>query len=217
MKRLIILSVIIFITSVVLCQTFSLQIGPSFSNLKWENSMIDESHAHFNKTAIGFNAMIGVDYLKLKYLNLSSDFGFIRKGGRDDLWYAGLELYGEEEIITVKMNYITLNTTLNFKVPIKDFVFPYVLVGPRIDYLLSYKEDLEFLKQFEDYGILNKFTYGMIAGAGIDFIIKQYIFGTGFEYYLNFNRIVNATSEWGVFNSINDRTFIIDAKIGYQL
>ncbi len=197
-------------------QNLNLQIGPSFSKINWENSMSNE--IMYNKNVTGINVSIGIDYLNLKYFNLSSNIGFIQKGGKDSISVAtpNGEIIGKQ-LIQTKLNYLTINTTANLKLPIKDFVIPYLFVGPRVDYLISYKESAVFIKQFDDWGKLNKLIYGVITGIGLDFKIKRFFVGAVFNYYFNFNKIVDYTSDNNVSNKILDRTFTINLKVGYKL
>jgi len=197
-------------------QNLKIQIGPTFSKLNWENSMVDETV--YNNNITGVSVLIGIDYLNFKYFNLSSNIGFIQKGGKDSVFVVaplgGVENKG---LLKIKLNYLTVNTTANLKFPIKDFVIPYLFVGPRIDYLISYKEDAVVLQQFDDMGILNKLIYGVLTGVGIDFKIKKFFVGAVFDYYFNFNKIVDNTSDTNVSNEIIDRTFTIDLKVGYKM
>lgn len=197
-------------------QTLKLQIGPSFSKLNWENSVVNETM--YNKNVTGFNVLVGIDYLNLKYFNLSSNLGFIQKGGKDSIFVVAPP--GEiekKDLFKTKLNYLTVNTTANLRFPIKDFVIPYLFAGPRIDYLISYKEDAVLFQQFDDWGILNKLIYGALTGIGIDFKINKFFVGAVFNYYFNFNKIVDNTSEANVYNKIIDRTYTIDLKVGYTL
>jgi hypothetical protein len=203
-------------------QDLTLQIGPSFSTLKWENSMIEAEMYEDNLT--GINVLMGIQYLDLKYFNLHSNIGFVQKGGKDSIPLVNVE----GEILEIKLfkyrlDYLTLNTTANLKLPVKDIFVPYLFAGPRIDYLVSYKEDVVFLEQFDEMDALNKFTYGLVTGAGFDFQIQQFLIGTVFSYYFNFNKIVDWTTETEisnipeVTNTVDDKTFTINLKVGYRL
>jgi len=172
----------------------------------------------YNQTVTGINVLVGIDYLNLKYFNLSSNIGFIQKRGKDSIQVATSngEIEGKR-LMKNQLNYLTINTTANLKLPIKDFVIPYLFVGPRVDYLVSYKESADFIKQFDDWGKLNKLVYGVIAGVGLDFKIKRFFVGAVFNYYFNFNKIVDDTSDNNVSNKIIDKAFAVNLKVGYKL
>ena len=215
MKTLLLLLLLIFLGTSVYGQTIYLKIGPSFSKLTWNNTMIDENP--FQKGIVGYDAIVGINYLNFKYFNISSNLGFIQKGGNQTVTYTddlGDSIGTGEEI--ERLNFITINTTINFKILIKDFVEPYIFVGPRLDYLLSYKENIVFLEQFDDVGKLNKFIYGLSLGCGITFNVKKFRLGAAFDYYLNFIKQVNYESATGITNQLYDNTYTINALIGYK-
>jgi len=218
-------NIIVFILSLqilsVLGQDLTLQIGPSFSKLNWENSMIKDEM--FDNNLTGMNVLIGIAYLDLKYFNLHSNIGFIQKGGKDSIPVAtAIGEVGDKQLFKNRLNFLTLNTTANLKLPIKDLLTPYLFVGPRVDFLVSYKEEAIFLEQFDNADKLNKVIYGFVTGAGFDLYIKQFLIGTVFSYYFNFNKLVDYTSDTEitnipeVTNTVADQTFTTNLKIGYK-
>jgi Outer membrane protein beta-barrel domain len=215
MKTRVLLFSLILLGTTINGQTIYLKIGPSFSKLSWNNSIINEDP--FNKGIIGFDAIAGINYLNFKYFNLSSNVGFIQKGGSESLTLTGAL---GDSLITVKetekLNFVTINTTLNLKIPVKKILEPYIFVGPRLDYLISYKENIAFIKQFDDAGKLNKFSYGLLLGGGINFNVKKIRLGITLDYYLNMNKLVNDEAKTGVTNKLYDNTFAINALIGYK-
>jgi len=197
-------------------QTINVRIGPTFSKLSWDNSISDNQV--FNKSIVGVDALLGIDYLNFKYFNLSSNFGYIQKGGSGTILVTTIQNPEEEATIDVKtlLHFITANTIFEAKVPIIKFITPFIHAGPRLDYLLSYKEDVNMLKGFEDLNKLNKFIYGLIVGGGIDFKISKIKLGVTFDFYWNFNRLVDYISSSGFKNQIYDKTFTLNAQIDYN-
>ncbi len=172
----------------------------------------------FDKNIIGFDASMGVEYLNLKYFNLSSSLGLIQKGGKDSIMVTGVQgENGSMEEFKIRLNYLTINTVAELKVPIKGFIIPYVLIGPRLDYLISYKESASFIKQFDEIENVNKFIYGFITGAGINFKIKKIQLGIVFDYYFNINKLVDYTSYKVVSNKISNKTFTLNLLVGFKL
>jgi len=215
MKRNILILLGCLLNMSLLGQTVYVQIGPSFSKLSWNNSMINKDP--FNKGIVGVDAMAGVNYLNFKYFCLSSNIGFIQKGGSEKVTMTnnlGDSITTTEE--TEKLNYLSINTTFDLKIPIKNVIEPYIFVGPRLDYLIKYKENIVFLKQFDDAGKLIKISYGFITGAGINFQIKKIQLGAIFKYYMNLNKLVDYTSDYNVSNKISDNTFTVNFQIGYK-
>ncbi|MGA3014478.1 MAG: porin family protein [Bacteroidales bacterium] len=213
-------------------QDLHLAIGPSFSLLKYTSTYTILSTID-NKSFTGFNVMAGVDYLKLKYFNLSSELGFIQKGGKDSVMATDAEGYGIARMwCTTKLNFLTVNSTANLRIPFKGYIYPYAFLGPRLDYLTGYTENVDLVSQFDAVKKLNKLIYGVIIGAGIDFKVKKFLLSIVFDYYFNLDRLVyyhyelppdccsksdksvNITSD-DIFYKLIDRTFTINARIGY--
>ena len=202
-------------------QTIFLKFGPSFSKLTWSettnNTKPDE------KGIIGFNVIGGVNYLNFKYFNLSSGIGFIRKGGIEHWFISGNDPTYRTD--TAKLNFLTINTTFNLKVPIIKIIEPFIFVGPRLDYLFSYSENEVFIKDYDDAKKLNKVIYGILLGGGINFRVKRFQLGIDFDYYLNINKLIdyhltyytNDSVGWReLTNKIYDNTFTVNAMIGYK-
>ena len=214
MKTRLLLFLIILTGTTIHAQTIFAKIGPSFSKLTWANSMLKEDG--FKKGLVGFDALLGVNYLNFIYFHLSSGLGFIQKGGKEEgvvTDIVGRPVGNIEQV--EKLNYLTVNTTFNFKVPVAKFLEPYLSAGPRLDYLISYNENVPFLKLFEDTGELNKVSYGFLLGCGINSKIRKFRMGIAFDYYININKISNFTSEYGYTNKIYDNTYTLDVLIGY--
>ena len=197
-------------------QTLFLKAGPSFSNMHYESSLVTADP--FTKGFTGVNVIAGINYLKIKYLNLSTGIGYIRKGGIASMTMVDNEgdSIGTTEI-TEKMNYLTVNTTVNLKVPIKDLLEPYIFAGPRLDYLVSWKETNSFLQFFDDEGALNKISWGLLLGGGINFHFSRFLVGASFDYYLDFNKMVDYTVTTGTTTKVYDHTFTVNAVLGYKL
>ena len=197
-------------------QTLNLIIGTAISNLKWDNSLTHDKI--FYKNLIGLDILVGLDYLNFKYLNLSSNLGFIQKGGSGSVLTTNVQ--NPEEMtstnVKTKLNFLTVNTILEAKIPIKNVVIPFIQAGPRLDYLISYKENVIILQQFDDLDQLNHFIYGIVVGAGIDFKISNFKLGLVFDYFANFNKLVDYTAYTGIRNQISDNTFTLNFQIGYK-
>jgi hypothetical protein len=213
MKRLLLVFFGSFVAYSSLCQHMTLQVGPSISHLEW-------THSANNKTLFSIpnpsvNVLIGKNYIPLKYFFLNSSVGYIQKGGKDSL-VVGPEGISGDPIAKVQMHYITVNTTANLQFPIKDKVFPFLSLGPRLDYLIGYNENVSFLLPYDSNGELDRLIYGLIAGGGVNFKVKRLLVGAVFSYYFNFNKIINYTQPYSSTHSeLIDRTFTINATVGY--
>jgi hypothetical protein len=201
--------------NIVLGQTIFVKVGPVFSNLKWTNSLMDETP--LNKRITSFDLLVGLKYLNLKFIDLKSSIGFIQKGGSGNVKLTTSQ--GDSiDSMTLKdrLNYLTINTTVNLKIKLLKFIEPYIFIGPRIDYLLSYKENFNTLKQFEDVNELNKFSYGFLYGGGVNIYLNKILIGVSFDYYVNINKIVDYKSGHDVSNKITDHTYSLNGLVGYN-
>jgi hypothetical protein len=212
MKKNLLLLLILFSLTDLQSQTLTLQAGTSVSSLRYENSF--STTELFRKPIVGLDISLGLDYLRLKYMHLSSHFEFIQKGGIDSITYVSPTSM-HRDIIDVILNYASFNTLVCGQIPIKDRFIPFIFAGPRIDYLLSYSDPEGFLKYFANEKKLNRVLYGINAGAGMDFHINKFLTGIVFTYFFNLSMIVDYTSANGVTNQLSDRTFTINFRFGY--
>jgi hypothetical protein len=219
MRTRVLLFSLILLETTINGQTMYLKIGPSFSKLIWNTSVF--YNGAFDQSIIGIDAIVGINYLKFKYFNLSSEAGYVQKGGsKTTLSHVIGDGVSRN---TIRLNFFTLNTTFNLKIPIKELIEPYIFVGPRIDYLFSYSEQEDFIKHFDEAGELNKVSYGIIFGGGIKLKVKRIQLGLVFDYYLTINKLVNysitvstATGMQEVTNKLFDNTFTINALFSYK-
>ena len=198
---------LLVIVSSVNGQILSFKLGPSFSKLTSKATpgaclVTDEN------TIIGINAIVSVDYLNFKYFNLSSGIGFIQGGGKEEIVTYGSPY--QIDNISVKLNFLTINTTIKLKIPIKEIFEPYINIGPRVDYLLSYSHVSDLFNTNPD---INKILYGALLGGGLIFKVKKIQLGLACDYYLNFNKLVDHQEH---DETLSVSTFTVNAIIGYK-
>ena len=121
------------------------------------------------------------------------------------------------------LNYVSLNSTVNFKYPIKEKLVPFVNLGPRIDYLTAYCYDFpQLIGEFDE---LYRFSYGLIMGGGIKYNFQRFQIGITADRYVNFNTIGKWT-RYNIFNdgskaftpqTIKDITYTVNASIAMKL
>ena len=198
---------LLIIVSSVNGQTLSLKLGPSFSKLTSKATPGSCVVTHEN-TIIGFNAIASVGYLNFKYFNFNSGIGIIQGGGKEEI-ATYISPY-QKDNISVKLNFLTINTSIKLKIPIKEIFEPYINVGPRVDYLLSYSHASDLFNTNPD---LNKILYGALVGGGIIFKVKKIQLGLACDYYLNLNKIIDHQEH---DETVSVSTFTVNAIIGYE-
>jgi len=195
-------------------QTLKVQGGTSISKLDW---ILNGSNVGlYDKTLIGYSIFTGIDYFNKQYFNLSSNVGMIRKGGKDELQLTDQSGLPIQTIIDKPtLDYLSINTTIDFKYRIKEIISPFISFGPRFDYLLNSSKQFDVLKQV---GGLNRTSIGLILGAGLKYDISNLQFELRADYYLDFTKV----ADWTIENSMGGgkilvNTFTINLGIGYRL
>jgi len=211
MKKIVLLLIGLTITIVVNGQIVKVQGGTSISKLEWKLNNID--FGQYDKVLIGHSIFAGIDYFDKKHFNLSSNLGMVRKGGKSNLQL--LDSSGLQSATLIDkptLDYLSINTTIDFKCQIKETIFPFISFGPRFDYLVNSS------KHFNEIDEKN-FTIGLILGGGIKYDIANLQFGLRADYYLDFIREI---ADWTIENSENGgkisvNTFTINLSVGYRL
>lgn len=214
MKLLKLLLIIAIFPLTAISQTIQLQSGLSVSKLNWQIN--NSSQILFNDYYTGVTFFAGLNYLEKEYFNLSSNIGLIKKGGSmtSNIYdQNGLAMGQKTE--EAFLNYISVNTSAEFQLPIKALVFPFISVGPRIDFLTNYNAPVNDLSNIN---ALNKVSTGLLLGAGLRFDISNFQVGLRSDYYLNFNDIASwPTSSNNVGGKVTDNTFTVNISLGYHL
>lgn len=214
MKHLKLLAFGLILSNLSFGQIIKIQTGATLSKFDWKIGNLDLEP--FNETLIGYSVFAGMDYFEKKFFNLSSNLGFIRKGGKGKITFTTAT--GEpidEKSEKAKLGYFTVNTTLDLKYPIKDKITPFISVGPRFDYLASYSKVFDGLNEIDE---LKKYNIGLILGGGIKYDLSKIQIGLRADYYLNFEKVADWPLQTGnLGGEINDRTITLNLIIGYRL
>ncbi len=212
MKKLVLIITTFLLTSLTYGQIIKIQGGISSSTIDW--GYFDPS---YENSLLGYSVFAGIDYLDKQYFNLSSNVGFVRKGGKVEVLI--VDDFGEYngEIKTEKptLDYLSLNTLFELKYNIKEIISPFISFGPRFDYLV--KNSL-FFDNLEENIELKSLSIGMLLGGGIKHDLSKFQLGIRCDYYLNFNNI----ADWKVWTSngtreITNNTITVNLTIGYKL
>ena len=136
--------IVIAFLSIGICDMYSQVIKMEHgANLTWMDG------GGYAKKRGAYSFMLGCDYLEKDWLMLSSEIGYIQRGGRSLFRYTegydpdqGQYEYNYRRI--AKLDFFQINTTLRFKHDFKHFTL-FMGVGPTIDILL--KDRSEWQKQ----------------------------------------------------------------------
>jgi len=197
-------------------QTVRLQVGTSISRLDWKLTGINTDPLYPEKL-IGYSVFAGVDYMERRYFNLSSNFGFLRKGGKTEVILVDEfgKPTGETKIDKARLDYMSLNTLIEIKYPVKDIVSPFIGIGPRADILIKYSYQFEGLSDSDE---LQKIAFGLIMGAGVKYDRSKMQYGLRADYYLDFTKIAEWSSdETGLSGEIMASVFTVTLSFGLKL
>lgn len=215
MKRILFLLVAITTSVISFAQTITFQAGTSISNLNWELTGTNIPPLYGQKL-IGYSVFAGIDYFDRKYLTLSSNIGMIRKGGKDEITY--YDIHGNPlrtETEKPSLDFVSLNTTVDFKYPIKEKIIPFICIGPKVDYLVNQSGHFDGIERF---GNINPIAFGFVTGGGIKYDLSVLQLGVRALYYIDKTAVAewtNAGSNTG--GEINTHTFAINLSVGYKL
>jgi hypothetical protein len=186
-------------------QLLNLQLGASFSKL---NSVIGRMPTSFlDQTRIDPSVYIGVEYLENKYWSISTNLGYVRKGGKEP--WSNVDSAGNvisTSTASETFNYLSVNTLFNFKYPIRERWTPFIGVGPRMDFLISHDHTFQY---FDNQGILQKKSYGVVAAVGVRGTFSTFLLGVRAEHLYNYNHLASDGVETN-----NTNTSIISLTIG---
>jgi len=196
-------------------QTINIHGGTSFSKLDWHINNLNTNI--YNKPLIGISLFAGIDYFDSKFFNLSSNVGFIRKGGKQEinLIFENPEPNGSVFKKTSTLDYLSINTLFDLKYLIKGKIIPFVTFGPRFDILIKYSDDFTILKKNNN---LHRNSYGIIIGGGFKYQFSNILLGVRSDYYLNLSNIAKwSETSLQMGGNVSDKTFTTSFTIGYKL
>lgn len=180
-------------------QCIRLENGFSFSSLKSDRVPM------FTDNIQRYAFLVGADYWEHSYWNLSSEIGYVTKGGKEK------DLILDDNIANdyiESQNYLHLNTTFRVKYSISQTHF-YVGIGPKVDILVKERRDNDFMLKEYEYRKLN---WGLKPEIGLYQTLKDKIrVGLSASYLLNFRGMMHSP-----YIIKKDNTFLLTFSLGYM-
>ena len=135
-----------------------------------------------------YSCSLGIDYWKHKYFNLSSQIGYVTRGGLSDT-----EVWADSGIVSdnivIKLRYVDFNTLFVGRIPINQFCI-YAGVGPSVSFLLKRTSNLSG-KYPEDNisntpyniqkGNIHNVGFGIRSELGLAYCLNRLEFGVSFS------------------------------------
>jgi hypothetical protein len=213
-QRLVIILALTLIAKISFSQIidrYGINIGTSYSTQVWDYKLVPIDSDYEYK--FGFMAFLQAEKDFGNLLALRTELGYIQKGFKNNielLFVDGTSVRANND--NVILHDLALNLGLKIR-PVKADYTPYLLVGLRSDYLISYKDivievqEIEFNMFESTIEDFNKFNLGGLIGLGIE--IKDLIY-CEIEYNPNITKNFEDTGL-----SIKDNCW--GAKIGLNI
>lgn len=214
-EKMFFLVLLILIAGEIKAQIIRVDNGISFSSI----------HDYiFHKKIYPYHFSLGIDYLDRNFFYLSSDVGYIRKGGQYKINVFDQKVNGDFKI-GVHLDYITVSTLANFKYRLTGKTECYVGVGPRLDFKINRKyfsEDEELYQLFtENAPHVKTLSVGLKCQMGINYSLSSRFFaGIYFSYLPSFAKVFKVKEDQVSFGNSSfgkDRLFGIGISLGYKI
>ncbi len=209
--------IILFIiqkTNAQVIRSVGIKSGISLSKQTWTYKIIDKKLKKDNR--IGLNLALNFEWFNNDYFTLITDIGYIQKGCKEEIMMTTVDNpeSGPLKTFDTRFDYLYFSPQLKFR---KEFarIVPYVFVGPRIDYQLSYKSDF-------DYSVIEnnfeKIILGLNYGLGVEYLIKGIGLNVEFHHFYDFTDIMNTDqTQTNTGGKIKNNALTINLGIKYYL
>ncbi len=187
----------------------------SIANQTWESKSINFKNVYDYKT--GINLSLTADFLEKKYFVLAADLGFIQKGGIlkiETTTQNNPEPFSQTQDFKSTFNYLTISPNIRFKYDINSFS-PYLTIGPRVDYLISYAENMNSTLSKEFF---SNSVFGISYGAGVQYNKLNTSFLLELQHHYDITPIKDsepANSNAGL--KIKNNAFVVNIGMKYNL
>lgn len=206
MKKLVCLIglICLFCSERVFSQVIKIENGVSFSKMNLPGNVF-----HDNLSMYSMN--VGCDYLERKWYFLSSEIGYVRKGGAENAVY--IDDPSDLRAIHLKntLDYITINASFNVKYNFRGFNL-YAGIAPTLDFLVKnrFKSDAPEENQNEEIFPAHKIVLGFKPSIGIFYDTDKIRLNIETSYMKNITKLSRS-------NSMKANTFLLSFGIGYKL
>ncbi len=170
-----------------------------------------------DKNIFPYQMSAGVEYWDHGRYSLSTNLGFLKKGGKATVYNLDETPGGWGQFASLRLHarYITLNTMWNIKTkPQRGFYWVFGL-GPRVDMKINhslYWDDFSPLASVEPLPGLRSVLWGLIGRVGVCKEIGKLQIGLHAAYLPTFNQLSKTCEGLG---GGRDRTFTLGLSFGY--
>jgi len=217
MKKVIIVFSLVFFYAVYMeaqvVKSIAVTPGIVWANQEWEWLNIQSQTEYNYKT--GLHLGVNTEFLQHKYISILAEAGYVEKGMRQTFELTNPdspEGTGETKTFKTTFKYAYISPMLKARFELGNIV-PYIFIGPRADFYLSYKSDLNY-DELKDK--LNKTVFGMIYGLGIEYMFGPLGIALIYSQQLDFMPALENEPPHGFgLEKITNNAFILDLGIKY--
>ncbi len=217
MKRIIVVFVIMLCGVTLLeaqvVKSIALKPGIVWANQDWEwVNVNDQTEFNYNT---GLHLGVNAEFLQQKFLSILAEGGYIEKGMWQEIELTTPDMpegTGELKTLKTSFRYAYLSPMLKARIEFGNFV-PYLFVGPRVDFYLTYKSDLNFDELEKE---MNKIIFGMIYGLGLEYMIGPVGIALIYSQQIDFMPALENEPPHGFgLEKITNKAFILDLGVKY--
>ena len=188
-------------------QILKVKNGISFSSLELTESPADISEAEFlGENITTYSFIVGLDYFEKKWFYLSSEIGYLKKGGEQNI-----EIFPNNgtENIKESWGYLHLNTTARLPIRLKNHAHFYMGAGPTFDVLI---DSDTFESSFYEGHVLNSTIFGLKGEVGFAMDFKKIRVGLNASYLYDIDNLGGTESL-----EYKNQAYQIMLSLGYRL
>lgn len=166
---------------------YGIKTGLSFSTQNWFYENPDFEIKNDYKT--GLNISMNLEWFSNDHFSLLTDVGYIQKGYKNEIMMTTPDNpeNGPLETVYSRFDYLYFSPQLKIR---KEFnaLIPYAFVGPRIDYQLPYKSDIDLSAIDKDF---KEILFGLDYGVGIQYVNRKVGISLEFANFYDFANMMN--------------------------
>lgn len=202
---------LLFLCNYVYAYSQTIKVANGLGISKMYSSDIEDIYSSYS---CDYSTFLGISFWDHKYFNLSSQIGYITKGGISNttVWGDGGII---SEKIDVKLRYLDLNTLFVAKIPLNKFSV-YAGIGPSVNFLLKRSSNLNSKYVLDTPYDVNESNFNKIGLA-----IKSEL---GVAYYWDKLELgVSVSNLYDLFYldklnfNIKSKVFMVMLSIGYVI
>ncbi len=190
-----------------------IQSGISISKQSWLYK--STNNKSIKDYRVGLNLVINCEWFDNEYFSVLTDLGYIQKGCKEKIENTTAsqpEGDGTFKTYDTRFDYLTFSPKFKIRKEIKNII-PFLFIGPRLDYQLSYKSDFNYSQIENDF---KKIIWGLNYGIGFEYKSGYIGIAAILQHQYDFTKIINTeSSQQNTGLSIKNNAFVINLGVKY--